>query len=181
MFTPYLSEIQIFAFDFPPRGWQLCNGQLLAISQNQALFSLLGTTYGGNGTTTFALPDLRSRMPKHFGQGPGLANYFLGSSGGTENVALAANQMPLHTHTATTTAAQPCNGGAGDSDSPVGKFPAAHETATIYSTANNATFGAPTVSTTINLAGGSQPHSNLPPYLVLNFCMAIQGIFPSRN
>lgn len=181
MSRTYLSEIQIFALDFPPRDWMLCNGQLLMIRQNQALFALLGTTYGGNGSTTFALPDLRSRIPKHFGPSPGAADYILGSSGGSENVALSANEMPLHAHTATTTAAQPCNSGAGDSDNPVGKFPAAHETATIYSTANNAMFGAPTVSTTINLAGGNQPHSNLPPYLVLSFCIAILGVFPSRN
>ncbi len=181
MSTPYVSEIQIFAFNFAPRGWQLCNGQLLAISQNQALFSLLGTTYGGNGITTFALPDLRSRMPKHFGQGAGLGDYVHGQASGSENVTLLAIQIPSHTHTATTTAAMPCQSKAGDNDSPVGIFPAAHESANIYSTANNANFGAPTVSTVVSPTGGNLPHSNMPPYLVLNFCIATQGIFPSRN
>ena len=181
MSTPYVSEIQIFAFNFAPKGWQLCNGQLLAISQNQALFSLLGTTYGGNGITTFALPDLRSRMPKHFGPGAGIGNYVQGQASGSENVTLLANQIPSHTHTATTTAALPCQSKAGDNDSPVGIFPAAHESANIYSTANNANFGAPTVSTVVSPTGGNLPHSNMPPYLVLNFCIATQGIFPSRN
>jgi microcystin-dependent protein len=178
---PLMSQIQIFAFDFPPRRWAKCDGTLLSIATNSALFSLLGTTYGGDGRTTFGLPDLRSRMPKHFGNGPGLASYGLGEAGGVENVALLTSQMPLHTHTATTTAAQPCQNGVGDSESPAGKFPAAHESADIYSSTDNANIGAPTVTTTINPAGGSQPHPNLPPYLTLNFCIATAGIFPSRN
>ena len=178
---PYLSQIQIFAFNFSPRGWQLCDGQLLPINTNQALFSLLGTTYGGNGTTNFALPDLRSRMPKHFGQGPGLTAYTQGQLGGSENVTLLTTQIPSHTHTAITTAAQPCQSAVGNSDSPQGTFPATHESANIYSTTNNANLGALTVSTVIGQAGNNLGHSNLPPYLVLNFCIATTGIFPSRN
>lgn len=181
MSTPYLSEIQIFAFDFAPRGWALCNGQLLSIQQNAALFSLLGTTYGGNGTTTFALPDLRSRMPKHFGQSAGTSSYALGQAAGVENVTLLSTQMPSHTHVITTTASQPCQSAVGSFDAPEGKFPASHESANIYSTAKNAALGAPVFNTTIGIAGGNQPHPNMPPYLVMNFCIALQGIFPSRN
>lgn len=178
---PFISQIQIFAFDFAPRFWAQCNGQLLSIAQNTALFSLLGTTYGGNGTTTFGLPDLRSRMPKHFGQGAGLSNYALGQAAGTENVTLLSTQMPSHTHVITTTASQPCQSAVGSFDAPEGKFPASHESANIYSTAKNAALGAPVFNTTIGAAGGNQPHPNMPPYLVMNFCIALSGIFPSRN
>ncbi|MGL4400500.1 MAG: phage tail protein [Luteolibacter sp.] len=178
---PVISQIQIFAFDFAPRNWALCNGQLLPINQNQALFSLLGTTYGGNGTTTFGLPDLRSRMPKHFGQSAGTSGYVLGQASGSENVTLLSTQMPSHTHAITTTASQPCQSAVGSFDAPEGKFPASHESANIYSTAKNAALGAPVFNTTIGAAGGSQPHPNMPPYLAMNFCIAVQGIFPSRN
>ncbi len=179
--NPYLSEIQIFAFDFAPRRWALCNGQLLAINTNQALFSLLGTNYGGNGVTTFALPDLRGRVPLGWGNGPSLTPNNLGQLGGTENVTLLPTQMPLHTHSITTTAAQPCQSAGGNQNTPATSFPAAHETENIYSTTSDANMGAPTVNTTISTAGGSQPHPNQPPYLTMNFCIALQGIFPSRN
>ena len=179
--TPYISEIQIFAFDFAPRGWAFCNGQLLAINTNQALFSLLGTTYGGNGVNTFALPDLRGRVPLGWGNGAGLTLNNLGAMGGAENVTLLPTQIPPHTHSITTTAAQSCQSVGGNQNTPAASFPATHETENIYSTTSNANMGAPTVNTTIGIAGGSQPHSNLPPYLTMNFCIAIQGIFPSRN
>ncbi len=176
-----MSQIQIFAFDFNPRGWLPCDGRLLAINTNQALFSLLGTTFGGDGRTTFALPDLRSRVPLGWGNGAGLSSNQLGQQSGAENVTLLPTQMPLHTHTVATTAAQPCQSAAGDSEIPTGGFPAAHESDNIYSTTQNASLGAPTVNTVIGVAGGSQPHPNQPPYLTLNICIATQGIFPSRS
>jgi microcystin-dependent protein len=174
---PYISEIQIFAFDFAPKNWAKCDGGLLPIAQNQALFSLLGTTYGGDGRSTFGLPDLRGRMPMHVGQGAAE----LGVKSGSENVTLLASQMPAHSHSLTTTATQPCQSAVGNFDAPEGKFPASHESANIYSTAKNASLGAPNFTTTIGTAGGSQPHPNMPPYLVMNFCIALVGIFPSRN
>jgi microcystin-dependent protein len=179
-----MSTVQAFAFGFAPKNWLPCAGQLLAIQTNQALFSLLGTTYGGNGTTTFALPDLRGRAPMHStnATGSGLTSRTLGERSGSETVTLLTTQMPLHTHTAVTTASQPCQSAAGNNESPAGTFPAANApTANTYSSTSNATMGAPTVSTTINPAGGSQAHPNLPPYLTLNFCIAVFGVFPSRN
>lgn len=165
--TPFLSEIQIFAFNFPPRGWAACNGQLLAINQNQALFSLLGTTYGGNGVQTFGLPNLQGRVPTHIGGG-----LVQGQTGGEENHTLSISEMPVHTHqvsgtSATVTQTSPggnlwANGGLGKS----------------YTTAaGNATMNAGSIGN----AGGGQAHENRNPYLVLNMCIALQGVFPSRN
>ena len=162
----------MFGFTFAPRGWAFCNGQLLPISQNTALFSLLGTNYGGNGTTTFGLPDLRGRVPNHFGQGPGLSNYTQGQSAGQENVTLIGSQLPPHTHPF----AMPCSTDDPAGGSPKNNFPAAVATP-IYSTASNASMGAGT--TGVNT--GSQPFSILQPYLTINFCIALVGIFPSRN
>jgi microcystin-dependent protein len=172
MSQPFLGQIGVFSFNFAPKGWTMCNGQLLPINQNQALFALLGTTYGGNGQTTFALPDMRSKVPVHFGQGPGLGSYNLGQTGGEESHTLIIAELG-HNH--------PVNvfNGNGNSRSPVGHIPAIVQgTATnVYSTA------APTSGTNEGWgnAGGSQPHSNIEPYLTLNFCMALQGIFPSQN
>lgn len=179
MTTPFIAEIRTFSFNFPPRGWAMCNGQILSIQQNQALFSLIGTTYGGNGVTTFQLPDLRGRTPIHIGQGPGLPSVTWGQSGGEETHTLLATEMPTHNHsfTASTSAGTKrlVAGGifADDVDTQqVDYF---------------ATFNAPG-SSYVNLnplsmsnAGGSQPHNNMQPYLVLNICIALQGIFPSRN
>jgi microcystin-dependent protein len=179
-----MSTVQAFAFNFTPRGWLPCDGRLLAINTNAALFSLLGTTYGGDGRTTFGIPDLRGRAPMHYtnAAGSGLTSRDLGNKSGSETVTLLTAQIPVHTHTAVTTASQPCQSAAGNNESPAGNFPAANApTAQTYSNTSNATMGAPTVSTTINPAGGNQPHPNLPPYLTLNFCIAISGIFPSRN
>jgi microcystin-dependent protein len=167
--------IATYAFDWAPRGWTLCNGQLLSIAQNQALFALLGTTYGGNGVTTFGLPDLRGRLATHVGQGPGLSNYALGQAGGEENHTLLASQMPQHTHlvSAVNTNAS--------SRFPTGDLPGAVQgTATnIYSTGVPNTTMSPAVLP--GVGGGSQPHTNMEPYLTVNFCLALQGIFPSRN
>jgi microcystin-dependent protein len=186
MTDPFIGELKMVSFNYAPRGWAFCNGQLLAIQQNQALFSLLGTQYGGNGTTNFALPDLRSRAPLGYGQGPGLSNYVIGQVGGTETVTLLSTQIPQHTHilagdttvAATSNAAVPAAGnslGAGIGIPPTGDPFALN----IYGTAGGAT--APQAAATIGNFGGSQGHENRQPYLVLNWIIALQGIFPSRN
>jgi microcystin-dependent protein len=169
MSEPFLGQISIFGFNFPPRGWALCNGQILPIAQNTALFSLLGTMYGGNGQTTFGLPDLRSRVPVHFGQGPGLSSYTQGQAGGTETVTLNQNQMPAHSHLAT------ANNASATASRPAGAVPSGGGAyaATSDGTTMNPSF--------IGSTGGSQPHDNIQPYLVLNFSIALEGIFPSRN
>ena len=167
MSTPFLGEIRTFGFNFAPRGYAMCNGQTLSISQNDALFSLLGTTYGGNGTTTFNLPDLRGRHGIHFGQGPGLGNYVEGEQAGTETVTLLSTEMPQHSH-------QPQASTVDETTNrPGSAFPTKGG---VYAGATDTTLMGPT-----NTAGGNQPHNNLPPYLVLNYCIALQGVFPSRN
>lgn len=160
-------------FNFAPRGWALCNGQLLSIAQNTALFALLGVTYGGNGQTTFGLPDLRGRVPIHAGQGPGLSPYAQGQSTGSETVTLLANQIPSHNHGVN------CSTDGGNQASPAGGFPAVESTGTSmnYATSSN---GAMNPAVTGN-TGGNQPHSNIQPSLCVNFVIALQGIFPSRN
>jgi len=179
MSDQYLAEIRIFGFNFAPKGWATCSGQIVSIAQNTALFSLLGTTYGGNGQTTFALPDLRGRAPIHWGTGVGLPTVTQGQLGGEENHLLLQTEMPTHNHTFTATTAAATrklvNLGvfADDVDAQqVDYF---------------ATFNAPN-SSYVNLnplsmppAGGSQPHNNMQPYLVLNICIAMSGIYPSRN
>jgi microcystin-dependent protein len=165
MSEPFLSEIKIVSFNFPPKGWALCNGQLLPINQNQALFSLLGTTYGGNGQTNFALPNLRGRVPIHMGNG-----HTLGEVAGSTAVTVNQSQMPQHLHSLM---AQP---NAGNQLAAANAFLA--QASNVYHTADNLT--------TLNAAsianvGGSQPHNNMMPYLVLTFIIALQGIFPSRN
>lgn len=172
--SPFIGEIMIFAGNFAPKGWAFCNGQLLPISQNTALYSLLGTTYGGNGQTTFALPDLRSRMPNHAGQGLGLSSYVLGQSGGTENHTLLTTEMPSHTHNLA------ARNDAGNSTAAAGNIFAKEATGqtSVYS---NQLPNAAMASGAIAPAGGSQPFSIQPPYLTLNYCIALEGIFPSRN
>jgi microcystin-dependent protein len=165
MSQPFMGELRMFGFGFPPRGWALANGQTLAISQNQALFSLLGTTYGGNGTTTFLLPQLQGAIPMHRGNG-----YTQGQIGGTPAVTLTQAQIPMHNHQifvnpADAATADPSNGAP------------AKAQASIYGAPTTATFD-PAV---ITAAGGSQPHDNMPPYLVLSWCIALQGVFPTRN
>jgi microcystin-dependent protein len=170
---PYLAEIRLVGFTYPPRGWAECNGQLLSIAQNQALFSLLGTTYGGDGRVTFALPDLRGRIPLHFGQGPGLSNYTQGQVGGEEAVTLNISQLPAHTHTPPA-----ANNNPGPDNSPQGEFWAASDQSdNIYAATANAAMAPGAIGNT----GGSQPHPNIQPSLVLMFIIALQGIYPSRN
>jgi len=178
---PYIGEIMIFAGNFAINGWAMCNGQLLSIAQNTALFSILGTTYGGNGQTTFALPNLMGRFPMHYGTGAGLSPRSLGEMSGTENVTLLSTQMPAHTHSMNVSSA------AATAASPVGGFiamPNGITAGTEESVAINS-FGTPANGTAnpaaIGVAGGSQPHSVMNPYLALNFQIALQGIYPSRS
>ena len=172
MAEAFLGEIRLFGFNFAPVGWAFCNGQLLPISENQALFALLGTIFGGNGTTTFALPNLQSRVPIHFGQGPGLTPYVMGESAGTETITLTSQQMPQHNHTVNVV------GSGGNSDTPKGNV-LAKASSPNYST--SAPDGSTMNPSTISFAGKSQPFSIIQPYLAVNFCIALQGIFPSRN
>lgn len=176
MATPYVGEIRMFAGNFAPRFNAFCNGQLLAIAQNTALFSLLGTTYGGNGQTTFALPNLLSRAPMHFGNGPGLTPRSLGETGGAETVTLSTAQIPAHTHQASGLAA---NGSQGS--------PAGATWATLGTGRTPPPLYAPAPgNTTMNplalaQTGGGQPHNNMPPFLAINFIIGLQGVFPPRN
>jgi microcystin-dependent protein len=177
MSTPYLSEIRIMGFNFPPKGWAMCNGQLVAIQQNQALFALLGTTYGGDGQRTFQLPDLRSRTPISFGQGPGLSAYALGQIGGVENVTIDSTTMPAHGHglTASSNPADPTNG--------INPANSLFANTSVLGSQNYVSYSTPKPlnAAAIFPVGGNQPHSNIQPYLVVNFCIALQGVFPSRN
>jgi microcystin-dependent protein len=179
---PFIGTICMFGFNFPPRTWALCNGQLLSISQNTALFALLGTTYGGNGQTTFALPDLRGRVPIHFGQGPGLSDYSLGQVGGVESSTMTVNQMPAHAHAFS--GQQAVASTAGTTPDPTGNILAAPASSipqyAVVGSASGST-AAGSVSGTTSPAGGSQPQSELQPYLAVNFSIALQGIFPPRD
>ena len=174
---PFVGEMFIFGCNFAPLGYALCQGQLLSISSNTALFSLLGTTYGGNGVTTFGLPDLRGRAAMHVGQGPGLSPYSLGQVSGTNTVTLTANQMPVHTH------AVQSNNGDGTLNSPVNNVfagPGADRDLYWYDPALAGTTVNMNVAA-VSAAGSNQPHNNMMPYLGLNFCIATTGIYPSRN
>ncbi|GAA3627859.1 phage tail protein [Microlunatus ginsengisoli] len=167
---PFIGELRLFGFNFAPRGWALCQGQLMSISQNTALFSLLGTIYGGNGQTTFALPDLRGRTALSFGQGSGLSNYDQGQVGGTEQVTLIANQLPPHNHTVAASS-------AATGKNPANSFPAYNADSSNYGSSADLTMNPAMVGG----GGSSQPVAIAPPYLVLNWCIALEGIFPSRN
>ena len=170
MSEPFLGMIAIYPYNFAPRGWAFCQGQILPIAQNTALFSLLGTTFGGNGQTAFGLPDLRGRFPNSSGQGPGLSSYDLGQLGGTENITLTINQMPAHNHSVAPAAST----NSPSASKPANNFPASGN---FYDTATNATMGA----FQSGIAGNNQPVQIMDPYLTLNFCIALEGIFPSRN
>ncbi len=181
-YNSYIGSIALFAGDFAPRNWALCQGQLLAIAQNQALFSILGTTYGGNGITTFALPDLRGRVPVSQGQGSGLSYYVLGQNSGAENVTLTTNQMPTHTHVLSL--ALNVKNAAGNSRTPVDNVLANHAGggAAPYSTASpDAVAASGAMSGTAGVTGSNLPTSILQPYLAINYIILLYGIFPSRN
>ena|ERR1035437_7943004 len=174
MASPFLGEIRMFGGNFAPRGWAFCNGQLMSISQNTALFSLLGTTYGGNGTSNFALPNLQSRVPVHWGTGAGLSSYVIGQQAGQENVTLLQSQMPAHTHLLNAVTS------GGNQASPTGNFPA------VESTGTSLNYSSGPADTTMNPAAVANAGQSLPvpvvqPYLAVSFIIALAGIFPSRN
>lgn len=177
MSDPFLGEIRIFGGNFAPKEWAFCNGQLMSIAQNSALFSLLGTMYGGDGIQTFALPDLRGRVPLSFGQGPGLSSYSQGVASGTETVTLISTQIPAHTH------ALNASGVSAEQSSPL------NNTLAIVDDGNRNPYNGYTASapngamapTSIGMSGGNQPHPNMQPYLCVNFIIALQGIYPSRS
>lgn len=178
---PFLAEINMFAGNFAPRGWAQCDGRVLAIDSNQALFSLLGNAYGGDGRTSFALPDLRGRVPIHEGQGTNLTNRPLGEMDGEETVTLDVSQIPNHGHTATSTLhASSVN--SGNTSVPTGAVLADDGNDNIYAAVSpNVDMSADAVTTTIGNPGGSQGHENMQPFSVINFIIAIEGTFPPRN
>ncbi|HNL39145.1 MAG TPA: tail fiber protein [Saprospiraceae bacterium] len=168
MATPFLAEIKLFSFNFAPKGWALCNGQLMPINQNQALFSLLGTTYGGDGRVNFGLPDLRGRVPMHVGNG-----HVQGERAGEEAHTLSVGEMPVHNHIVNAVAP---NDSSGNTNLPANALLSNTAPAELYASGPGSLSP---VAQTISVAGGSQPHENRQPFLVLNFCVALQGIFPS--
>ena len=174
MANPFVAEIRIFPFNFAPKGWAFCDGQILPLSQNAALFSLLGTTYGGDGKSNFALPNMQGNVPMHPGQGPGLSLHDLGETGGSDTVTLLESEIPSHSHTpmsSTVSAASPSPG-------PTVMFGKSNGIAAY----NPVTTGLVALADiAVAPAGGDQPHNNLMPYLTLNFCIALQGVFPPRT
>lgn len=176
MAQPFLAEIIWFAGNFAPRGWAFCQGQILSIAQNTALFSLLGTTYGGNGQTTFALPDFRSRVAAGTGQGPGLPSMDLGEESGSPTVTLISTEMPAHTHVVTE-GGNTTDGNPNATKSPANAYPGYSDSAPLYASASNANMA----PINCGIAGGSQPHNNMQPYLGMNYIIAIAGVYPSRN
>lgn len=176
MADPFVAEIRIFPFNFAPKGWAWCDGQLMPLSQNTALFSLLGTTYGGNGKSNFALPDLQGRAPMHPGQGPGLSLHDLGETGGAETVTLLESEIPAHAHAISASTAASDEEGM---KNPSGMVPGAQQGSNpIY-----APFASPVALAPEALApaGGDLPHNNMMPYLTFYFCIALQGVFPPRT
>jgi microcystin-dependent protein len=172
---PFVAEIRIFPFNFAPKGWAFCDGQILPLSQNTALFSLLGTTYGGDGKSNFALPNMQGNAPMHPGQGPGLSLHDLGETGGSETVSLLESEIPSHSH-ALTAQSNPGNV----------KLPSSAVTFARSGGAAENTYAVP--GSFVNMAdqtlapqGGDQPHNNMQPYLTLNFCIALQGVYPPRT
>jgi len=171
---PFVAEIRIFPFNFAPKGWAFCDGQILPISQNTALFSLLGTTYGGDGKSNFALPDMQGNAPMHPGQGPGLSLHDLGETGGSETVSLLESEIPSHSHTM---GAQ--NVPLGTVQTPTGNVFSHPASGNLFNKVNPAVVNM--ADQTLAPAGGDQPHNNMQPYLTLNFCIALQGVFPPRT
>jgi len=170
---PFVAEIRIFPFNFAPKGWAFCDGQILPISQNTALFSLLGTTYGGDGKSTFALPDMQGNAPMHPGQGPGLSLHDLGEVGGSETVTLLESEIPSHTHQMRADNQDPADTNVVSPAAALAKSTGG----ALYQPASNATMSGNALAP----AGGDQPHNNMQPYLTLNFCIALQGVFPPRS
>lgn len=173
MSSPFVAEIKMFAGNFAPTGWALCNGQLLPISQNTALFSLLGTFYGGDGKSTFALPNLQGSTPIGQGQGPGLSEYFLGQQGGSQFVTLLQSEIPAHNHTIHAYRDDPADSAVPSPNTVLGRAQAL----TPYRANSNTTMNPQSLS----IAGGSLPHNNMSPYLTVTFILALQGVFPPRS
>lgn len=171
MSDPFVAEVRIFAGNFAPRGWALCDGQLLPISQNTALFSLLGTVYGGDGRSIFALPNLQGRAPMFYGQGPGLSLYSIGEESGSETITLLEAEIPNHTHSVNSVVNQ------ASATDPTGLYMGTTTENTYTTTATNAQMSPNAIAT----AGGNLPHNNMQPYLVLTFLIALQGVFPPRS
>jgi microcystin-dependent protein len=172
MAQPYVGEIRMFAGNFAPAGWALCAGQLMPIAENDVLFQLIGTTYGGDGQETFGLPDLQGRIPLHQGASPGTQNYVIGEEAGVESVTLTLQQMPVHSHVFTVSSSP------GSASTPVGNVPASPPVAKIY---RAGTPSDPFPANLIQPVGGSQPHDNLMPYLCINYIISLFGIFPSQT
>ncbi len=182
MSQPFIGEIKMFAGNFAPRGYAFCNGQLLSIAQNTALFSILGTTYGGNGQTTFGLPNLQGRFPMHWGSGPGLTPRQLGETGGIERVTLLTSQLPAHVHGINLSINPPCSNLAGNSDVPTGNVPAASGQAENFRTPpGNAAMAPIPIAGNTGAAGNNTPVEIINPFQCVSFIIALQGIFPSRN
>ena len=176
-----LAVITCFGGNFEPRNWAFCSGQIMAISQNQALFSLLGTTYGGNGTTTFALPDLRGRTPVSSGQSPGGSNYALGQMSGSENVTLNINNLPAHSHNGNVTLSQNADSSDGSVNRAANTFPASYAGAYSAAATPGVTMATPGYAATIGNAGNGQPIAIRAPYLGVNYIICLNGIYPTRN
>ena len=177
---PFVAEIRILPFNFPPKGWAFCDGQLMPISQNTALFSLLGTTYGGDGKSTFALPNMQGNAPMHPGQGPGLSLHDLGEVGGSPTVTLLQTEMPVHSHAIGVASSPFLSGQVSTPSNQTVLAKAGGSTTNAYTsgqTQTNQTLN----GSTLTPAGGSQPHNNMQPYITLNFCIALQGVFPPRS
>jgi microcystin-dependent protein len=175
MSDPFVAEIRIFPFNFAPKGWAFCQGQILPLSQNTALFSLLGTTYGGDGKSNFALPNLQGRVPMHPGQGPGLSLHDLGETGGSETVTILQSEMPQHVHVINSDDGRI----SGQISNPIGALLSKSSGASPYNTGGNANQGL--AAAMVSPIGGNQPHNNLQPYLTLNYCIALQGVYPPRT
>ena len=176
MADPFVAEIRIFPFNFAPTGWAFCNGQIMPISQNTALFSLLGTTYGGDGRSTFALPNMQGNAPMHPGQGPGLSLHDLGETGGSDTVTLLESEIPGHSHLM-----RAHNGDQADAQNPSPNTSLA-QSANGFAYQSNSSQNLVSLNpSALTTAGGDQPHNNLMPYLTLNFCIALQGVFPPRT
>lgn len=176
MSYPFVGEIRMFGFGFTPIGWQACDGSLLSIAQYEVLFTVIGTTYGGDGQTTFAVPDLRGRLPIHQGQGPGLSNYIIGQVAGTETVTLLSTQMPAHTHTALAT-----SGGATSLSPGPSLLPGAVSGDTFYATDLTGATAIAMSAQSMTAAGGNQPHDNTMPTLTVQYCIAYDGMFPTQS
>jgi microcystin-dependent protein len=178
MADPFVAEIRIFPFYFAPSGWAFCNGQIMSISQNTALFSLLGTTYGGDGRSSFALPNLQGSAPMHTGQGPGLSVHDLGETGGSDTITIITSEMPIHAHNIN------CLDGArvgGQGGQPGNAVPAKTGGVPANAYTSGATQNQVMPSAMVGIVGGNLPHNNMMPYLTLNFCIALQGVFPPRS